>query len=91
MSAQNVVAAVQVQVATTPGDNLLKATAETAVITAMTGVKPGENLFREKKRGRPCKELLQQQQDQVLQNLHFKLNSLHPQIRSSFLKGSMRC
>jgi len=78
VSARDVVAAVQVQVAPKPGDDLLKATAETAVITAMTGVKPGENLFREKKRGRPCKELLQQQQDQVLQNLHFKLNRFTP-------------
>ena len=75
VSAQHVV---QVQVAPKPGDNLLKATAETAVITAMIGVRPGENLFREKKRGRPCKELLQQQQDQVLQNLHFKLNRFTP-------------
>ena len=53
LSAPNVVAAVQVQVAPKPGDNLLKATAETEVITAMIGVRPGENLFREKKRGRP--------------------------------------
>jgi len=78
VSAQNIVAAAQVQVAPKPGDNLLKATAETQVIAAMIGLKPGENLFREKKRGRPCKELLQQQQDQVLQNLHFKLNRFTP-------------
>ena len=78
VSARDIVATVQVQVAPKSGDNLLKATAETEVITAMIGVKPGENLFREKKRGRPCKELLQQQQDQALQNLHFKLNRFTP-------------
>ena len=87
VGAKNVVATVQVQVhvAPKPGDNLLKATAETEVITAMIGVKPGENLFREKKRGRPCKELLQQQQDQVLQNLHFKLNRFTPTDKIKFV------
>ena len=53
MSAQNVVAAVQVQVAPKPGDNLSKAVAETEVIAAMLGLRPGENLFREKKRDPP--------------------------------------
>ena len=58
LSAQNVVAAVQVQVAPKPGDNLFKAIAETEVIaaTGMVGVRPGENVFCEKKRGRPPKE-----------------------------------
>ena len=56
LSAPNVVAAVQVQVAPKPGDNLSKAVVETEVIAAMVGVRPGENVFREKKRGRPPKE-----------------------------------
>ena len=58
LSAKDVVAAVQVQVAPKPGDNLPKAIAETEVIaaTGMVGVRPGENVFREKKRGRPPKE-----------------------------------
>ena len=51
LSAQNVVAAVQVQVAPKPGDNLPKAIAETEVM--MIGSRPGENLFREKKRDPP--------------------------------------
>jgi len=69
VSAQNVVAAVQVQVATTPGDNLLKATAETAVITAaMIGLRPGQNLFREKTRGPPPKQK-ESQESQVLTKL----------------------
>ena len=51
--AQNVVAAVQVQVAAMPGDPLLEATAANEVIVSK--LKPGENLFRRevKKRGRP--------------------------------------
>ena len=53
LSAPNVVAAVQVQVAPKPGDNLSKAVAETEVIAAMLGLRPGENLFREKKRDPP--------------------------------------
>ena len=52
VSAQNVVAAVQVQVAPKPGDNLFKATAATEVIAGMVGLRPGENLFQEVKRGR---------------------------------------
>ena len=72
VSTQNVVAAVQVQVATKPEDNLFEAMAETdKVIAAMVNTKPGVNLFREvKKRGRPPKELLQQQEAQVLQKLY---------------------
>jgi len=69
VGAQNVVAAVQAQVAPKPGDNLLKATAETEVITAtMVGLRPGENLFREVKRGRgrPPKE---SQESKVLTKL----------------------
>ena len=53
LSAQNAVAAVQVHVAPKPGDNLSKAVAETEVIAAMLGLRPGENLFREKKRDPP--------------------------------------
>ena len=56
VSARDIVATVQVQVAPKPGDYLFKATAATKVIT---NPKAGENLFREvKKRGRPCKALL---------------------------------
>ena len=56
----------------------MKETTDTQVIADMIGLRPGENVFREKKRGRSCKYLLQQQQDQVLQNLHFKLNRFTP-------------
>ena len=54
----------QVQVAPMPGDPLLEATAVNEVIVSK--LKPGENLFRHevKKRGRPPKELLQQQEAQ---------------------------
>jgi len=70
VSAQNFDAAVQVQVAPKPGDNLFKAIAETEVVAAVI-CKPGVNLFREvKKRGRPPKELLQEQEAQVLQKLY---------------------
>ena len=71
MSTPNAVAAMQVQVATKPEDNLFEAMAETdKVIAAMVNTKPGVNLFREvKKRGRPPKELLQQEA-QVLQKLY---------------------
>ena len=56
-----------------PGDPLLEATAANEVIVSKS--KPGENLFRHevKKRGRPPKELLQQQEAQVRQK---KLNRL---------------
>ena len=62
----------QVKVATKPEDNLFEAMAETdKAIAAMVNTKPGVNLFREvKKRGRPPKELLQQQEAQVLQKLY---------------------
>ena len=55
VSTQNIVVAVQVQVATKPEDNLFEAMAETdKVIAAMVNTKPGVNLFREvKKRDRP--------------------------------------
>ena len=53
VGAQDVVAAVQVQVAPKPGDNLSKMATETQVIAAMIGLRPGENLFREKTRGTP--------------------------------------
>jgi len=68
VSTQNVVAAVQVQVATKPEDNLSEANAQTEVIAAM--VRPGVNLSRNaEQRGRPPKELLQEQEDQVLWKL----------------------
>jgi len=71
VSAQNFDAAVQVQVAPKPGDNLFKAIAETEVVAAVVCMRPGVNLFREvKKRGRPPKELLQEQEAQVLQKLY---------------------
>ena len=56
VSARDVVATVQVQVAPKPGDNLFKAIAETEVVAAVVCMRPGVNLFREvKKRGRPPK------------------------------------
>ena len=69
MSARDVVATVQVQVAPVPGDPLFKATAETEVIAAMICLKPGQNLFREvlkRGRGRPPKE---SQESKVLAKL----------------------